>query len=202
MAVQPTYVVFAGVNGAGKSTFYRSRYWCDCEADMHLPRVNPDEILALEGKDWSSAANQLWAGKQAVREIDEHFRRMESFNQETTLTGRTSVMRIQKAFELGYRVKLFYIGVDSCDIALERIRHRVGTGGHDIDEEDVTRRFSASLSALGKVLDYTHEVSVFDNSNGFERLAAWENGSLFWCSPRRFRQHEWLFNAIKQEGWR
>lgn len=66
MASQPTLVVFAGVNGAGKSTFYQSGLWRECDIDSRMPRINPDEIIVAAGKDWSSPTDQLWAGKQAV----------------------------------------------------------------------------------------------------------------------------------------
>lgn len=36
MAGQPTFVVFAGVNGAGKSTFYQSGLWRECDADSRI----------------------------------------------------------------------------------------------------------------------------------------------------------------------
>lgn len=51
MMGQPTLVVFAGVNGAGKSTFYQSRLWCECDIDSRMPRINPDEIIIAAGKD-------------------------------------------------------------------------------------------------------------------------------------------------------
>lgn len=151
MASQPTLVVFAGVNGAGKSTFYQSGLWRECDTDSRMPRINPDEIIVAAGKDWSSPTDQLWAGKQAVGQVRDNFARMRSFNQETTLAGKSAVARIRKAYSLGYRVRLFYIGVDSPEVALARIRHRVQVGGHDIRSEDVERRFSASISALGGV---------------------------------------------------
>ena len=69
MASQPTLVVFAGVNGAGKSTFYQSGLWRECDIDSRMPRINPDEIIVAAGKDWSSPTDQLWAGKQAVGQV-------------------------------------------------------------------------------------------------------------------------------------
>lgn len=101
-----------------------------------------------------------------------------------------------------YRVRLFYIGVDSPEIALARIRHRVQVGGHDIHPEDVERRFSASISALGGVLSYTHEAVVLDNTDGFVHLAAWKNGTLCWWSSEKAKAHPWFARAIQRENWR
>lgn len=41
------YVIYAGVNGAGKSTFYNTR------AEYDMPRVNSDEIVKELG-DWKN----------------------------------------------------------------------------------------------------------------------------------------------------
>ena len=83
-----------------------------------------------------------------------------------------------------------------------RIRHRVQVGGHDIRPEDVERRFSASISALGEVLSYTHEAVVLDNTDGFVHLAAWKNGTLCWWSPEKAKAHPWFARAIQRENWR
>lgn len=104
MASQPTLVVFAGVNGAGKSTFYQSGLWRECDTDSRMSRINPDEMIVAAGKDWSSPTDQLWAGKQAVGQVRDNFAHMRSFNQETTLAGKSAVVRIRKAYSLGYEL--------------------------------------------------------------------------------------------------
>ncbi len=52
----PWYIVFAGVNGAGKSTFYRSGLWKTGSEPRHLERVNPDEIVVESGGSWLTQA--------------------------------------------------------------------------------------------------------------------------------------------------
>lgn len=108
------YVIIGGVNGAGKSTLYQSI------PNMHnMLRVNTDEILREFG-DWRNMADILKAGKIAVGLINEYFSDGVSFNQETTLCGKTIEKNIQKAKKLGYIVELHYVGVDSVDIAKSR----------------------------------------------------------------------------------
>lgn len=199
---RPVYVVFCGVNGAGKSTFFRSGFWRESDADAFMARVNPDETIRASGKSWDSATDQLAAGKRALETIERLFEQRASLNQETTLAGRGSLLRIQRAHELGYRIRLFYIGVDRADIALERIRHRVEAGGHDIDSSAVRRRFDASLSAFGRALDYSVEAQAFDNTDAFTRLAAWKNGTLCWMSGDGARMHPWLARAMQSDRWR
>lgn len=201
MTTRPQYIVFAGVNGAGKSTFYRTLLWAAVDADAKICRVNPDEIIEKNGMDWSSPSDQLKAGRIALEVIGECFRKGESFNQETTLSGRSALKNIRRAFNLGYRVSLFYIGVESADMALERIRRRVSLGGHDIGEEDVRRRAEASLRNFGDILDFTHYAAAYDNTEDLKCLAIWENGTLAWWGAGN-KHTQWLAEAMQSEKWR
>ena len=201
MEERPCYVVYAGVNGAGKSTFFRSGLWRTEGIPDFLPRVNPDEIIAAQGLDHASQADQIKAGKLALVAIDEHFSSLRSFNQETTLAGRSALRNIKRAYELGYRVCLFYIGVPDADVALSRIKHRTSLGGHDIKEGDVRRRIDVSMRNFGKALDYCHYAAAYDNTNDFKCLAMWENGTLAWWGGAN-RYFPWLADAMQSEGWR
>ena len=78
------YIVIAGVNGAGKSTLYRMNKNL---ADM--PRVNVDEIVKEIG-DWKNVTDVFKAGKIAVKKISEYMLAGETFNQETTLCGKSN----------------------------------------------------------------------------------------------------------------
>lgn len=108
--MQPVYVVFAGVNGAGKSTFYRTGLWRTEDMPRTMARVNSDEIVVAQGGDPASSADQLRAGREAVLLIEECLSRRRSFNQETTLTGHAVLRNMSRAREAGYRVVLYYIG--------------------------------------------------------------------------------------------
>lgn len=56
---RPLYLVFAGVNGAGKPTFYHAGFWRQPDVERGLPRVNADEILRELGGDVASKAALL-----------------------------------------------------------------------------------------------------------------------------------------------
>ena len=199
---RPTYVVFAGVNGAGKSTFYHTGFWKGSTMPSSLERINSDEIVVENGGDPRSGADQIRAGREALRRIEDCLVRRKSFNQETTLTGRTCLKTIQRARDEGYRVVLYYIGVASSQLALERIAHRVSLGGHPIDEEAVRRRYIASLQNLSYVVRLCDEATVFDNSIEFVALARWTRGTLSWVG--NIAKHgPWLMDAICDDGvWR
>ena len=96
------YIVLGGVNGAGKSTLYQVS-----DNLKKMPRVNTDEIVKELG-DWRNLSDVLKAGKIAVRLIDEYFSKGVSFNQESTLCGKSIIKKFQesKAVRLYYRVTL------------------------------------------------------------------------------------------------
>lgn len=160
----PRYVVFAGVNGAGKSTLFQSCLWYGAGYEPGMTRVNPDEYLAQAGLMWSDEKAQIWAGKQAVREVKRCIEQGISFNQETTLSGRSSLRVIRDAKARGFKVSMFYVGVGSPGLAQKRIAHRVSVGGHDIPEEVVARRYAKSLANLSVALSECDTVMVFDNT--------------------------------------
>lgn len=81
------YTIFAGVNGAGKSTIYNTIY----QKNFKQARVNSDEIIHEFKGDWRNSRDQAVAMKEAVKRIKYNFDNGISFNQETTLTGNSII---------------------------------------------------------------------------------------------------------------
>ena len=168
-------VIFAGTNGAGKSTFYNMSQ--DIPDFKETVRINTDEIIRKIG-DWRSDADQMKAGKTGIKLRNEAIKQGKSFNEETTLCGKTIIKLFEKLKENGYKIDLYYVGLKNSDIALERIKNRVANGGHDIPAEKVRKRYEESRSNLEKVIPLCNSVSVFDNSESFRRLATIKEGKL------------------------
>ncbi len=166
------YVVIAGVNGAGKSTLYQTD-----DSLKNLPRVNVDEIVKEIG-DWKNISDIFTAGKIAVKNITEYLEKGVSFNQETTLCGNMIVKNILKAKSLGYFIELHYVGVDSVEIAKERVKYRVQQGGHGIPERDIEKRYEETFKQLNFVLKECNLVAFYDNTESFRRFAICKNGEL------------------------
>ena len=95
------YIVFAGVNGAGKTTFYQTY-----PKMMNMSRVNVDEIVRGLG-DWKNPKDVAEAGRIAVRAIRQYFDEGRSFNQETTLCGK-SILRYFKKCSAGQGLWLLH----------------------------------------------------------------------------------------------
>lgn len=166
------YILIAGVNGAGKSTlFHLLRDMWD------MPRINTDEIVKEIG-DWKEPADVIKAGKIAVRQLKQLFEEKTTFNQETTLCGKTVLKNIALAKENGYRVELHYVGVASAELAKERVANRVKDGGHGIPASDVERRYVESFQNLKFVLPLCDIAAFYDNTEAFRRFAIYKHGEL------------------------
>lgn len=109
----PTYTIFAGVNGAGKTSIYRSIYYYDNKLEK---RINTDEMVARIGS-WQDKNLQIKCAREAVKLIKKYIEENTSFNQETTLSGNSIIKNIKSAKEKGFYIVMNYIGVDNPEIA-------------------------------------------------------------------------------------
>lgn len=159
----PTAIVLAGVNGAGKTTSSRSLL---ARTLKMMTFVNADIIAqGLSGFEPEAAA--IRAGRIMLAELDELVRERASFAFETTLAARTYASWLNKLRESGYRVHLFYFWLNSADLAVSRVASRVKKGGHHVPEATIRQRYVRSVRNLFDL--YIPVVSgwkVYDNSSG------------------------------------
>ena len=73
-----------------------------------------------------------------------------------------------------------YIGVESSDIAKERVKYRVSQGGHGIPDEDIERRYYESLENLNQIIEICDEVNIYDNTDRFKEIIYFKDGNLIW----------------------
>ena len=182
--------IFAGVNGAGKSTLYNSEN-LDNEI-KYSTRINTDEIARKIG-DWKNNSDQIKAAKIAINLRNDCLQNWKSFNEETTLTGKTILKTIDKAKELGYELQLFYVGVNNPEIAKERIRNRVEKGGHNIADEIVEKRYYESLKNLKHVITKFDEVYLYDNSIKYKHIFSFINNKILY----KDKNVNWSKDAIE-----
>ncbi|MDR1687497.1 MAG: hypothetical protein LBS21_02660 [Clostridiales bacterium] len=117
-----------------------------------------------------------------------------SFTQETTLSGNFIKKTVKAAHESGYFIRLFYIGLNSCEESIKRIKNRVEKGGHDIPASDVIRRFAGRFADLKAVLPYCMEAYFYDNENGFNEVGEYRNGEII---SKTKTMPEWFNELLK-----
>lgn len=197
------FYLFAGVNGAGKSTLYNSEK-LDNDIKNSI-RINTDEIVKKIGI-WKNNSDQIRAAKIAINLRNECFQYDKSFNEETTLTGKTILKTINKAKELGYELQLFYVGVNNPEIAKERIKIRVEKGGHNIENDVVEKRYYESLTNLKEIISKFDKVYLYDNSKKYKNIFSFSNNKILFKSNESISWAkeviEIIENKIKENSWR
>ncbi|MDR1558366.1 MAG: zeta toxin family protein [Clostridiales bacterium] len=91
---------------------------------------------------------QINASRQVVMNIKGCLQNGVSFNQETTLAGRSIISTVKRARARGYIVNLKYVFVTQAEIAKARVLERLRQGGHRVPDELIERRFGKSLENL------------------------------------------------------
>jgi predicted ABC-type ATPase len=163
----PNCYIIAGSNGAGKTTFATEflPLYANCRNF-----INPD-LLARAYSPFDPDAGMRRAGRAVLERIAEFIAARSNFAFETTLSGRTYLPLMRRLKPLGFRLHMFYLWVPGPELALLRIRDRVESGGHNVPELDVRRRFGRTLINLftlyRPLLDTLH---FFDNSSDRPRL--------------------------------
>ena len=166
--IRPRLTFIAGANGSGKTTLTR---WNALFKE--IPLLDPDAIANALQATTSLLLPPIAAARQVLKSAAEHLQKSESFAIETTLSGRNYLQMMLDAKARGFEVRLVYIGTESVEINLARIRNRVLAGGHDVPENDVRRRYQRSLENLPIAIKRADDSILFDNStsDGYRLVA-------------------------------
>lgn len=167
--------LLAGGNGAGKSTFYRTRL-----ASNGLSFVNADIIAKLLYPQ-APEAHSYRAAKLAEHMRLQLLRQGRSFCFETVFSHPSKIDFVAQAKTLDYEIDLVFIHL--CDPALNqaRIAQRVSEGGHRVPDDKVISRIPRALKLIKKALPLCDHVYILDNSradNPFQQLATICNGRI------------------------
>lgn len=98
--------------------------------------------------------------------------------------GKSTLYQTLDALQVMERVnideiELHYVGLESIELAKQRIAYRVAHGGHGIPDADVERRYVESFEHLNMVKDKCDLVVLYDNTEVFNRFAIYKNGDLY-----------------------
>ena len=107
------YTLIGGVNGAGKSSLTGS---LRSERSDFGVVIDPDKLTLQCGGD------EYEGGKLAVERIERALEDGVNFTQETTLSGGYPKRLCKRAKEAGYYIRLYYVGLDTAEESIRRIR--------------------------------------------------------------------------------
>jgi len=160
-------IIIAGPNGAGKTTF--ATEFLPNEAGCPI-FINAD-LIAAGLAPFGPERAAFKAGRLMLNEIHDYALNSDNFAFETTLSGRAYARAIPEWQKLGFCVKLFFLRLQSPELAIFRVRQRVKAGGHNIPEPVIRRRFKMGLNNLEMLYKpLVDEWAVYDNSGEVPEL--------------------------------
>jgi predicted ABC-type ATPase len=164
----PEIFVFGGCNGSGKSTL-ATRILSSLNPSPEF--INADIIAAqLNPNDVDAAA--IAASRMMLNRLNVLASQKVDFAFETTLAARSFVRFLRKCKIEGYRVNLTYVWLESSDLAIERVARRVASGGHDIPNNVIKRRYQRGLLNFFELyVPLADRWIIYDNSNQRQKVA-------------------------------
>ena len=137
----PRLYIISGCNGAGKTTASYSLLpeMLDCSEF-----VNSDEF-AKSLSPFKPENASIQASRYMLLKIRYLLKKKSDFAVETTLATRTLLKTAKMAQDAGYSVTLLYFWLNSPELAIERVKARVESGGHNIPEETIRRRYNVGI---------------------------------------------------------
>ena len=191
----PLLWVLVGPNGAGKTTYYE-RY---IRPRLSLPFINADLIAKAEWGD-DAVEHGYEASRLAADTRTALLDKKRSFVTETVFSHPSKLELLKDARDRGYMVWVTCIYVDNPDLSVERVRLRVGEGGHDVPEEKVRKRYDRMIDNVRLAIPVADRLSLIDNSfrnRAWQDVVRYESGGLVWVNPTPSLLPDWAKEFIR-----
>lgn len=157
--LRPQVIVLAGVNGAGKSSVGGQAL-----RDHGLGWYNPDTYTReLQAQGYSLEQANAMAWTKGRDDLQAAIDRGLNHALETTLGGST-IARLLAQASASHDVHIWYCGLATVQLHLDRVALRVSRQGHDIPAGKIRARYLASPLNLVALMPRLASLSVFDNS--------------------------------------
>lgn len=153
--------IIGGANGSGKTTvakeilpYYLTVY----------EYVNADEIA--KGLSPFRPENvAIQAGKLMLKRLAYLVKNNIDFAFESTLSGLNYVKFLEKCRRQNYQINLIYFWLENPQLAIQRVQQRVKSGGHNIPENIIIRRYYRGQKNLSKFyLPLSDTWIIYNNS--------------------------------------
>lgn len=160
-APTPGIYVIAGCNGAGKSSILG-----EALRDAGLDSFDPDraarQLMSQSRLSQREANAAAW--NEGRRLLERTIDARGTFAFETTLGGTTMTALLRRAASLGIPVHVWFVGLASAQMHVDRVRRRVAKGGHDIPVATIRKRYLAGPANLIGLLPGLAQLYLYDNS--------------------------------------
>lgn len=164
----PDLYIIAGANGAGKTT---AAYNLLPEVFKTVEFVNADEI-AKGLSPFNPEGVAFQAGRIMLQRLEQLIIEKKNFAFETTLSGLTYLKFLNQAKMQGYTVTLFFVWLNSYNLAKERVASRVRKGGHNIPTDVIERRYAKGMRNFNTYAELADSWYIYNNSGARYELVA------------------------------
>jgi len=183
---QPVLIMLAGINGAGKSTFYK-HYLSDTGYEF----INADSLHKEKTGAHAETPNQAFNSARDIDSlIESRISLNHSFIHETLFSDSKGfkLRELKAAEKAGYLVVLFHITLSSPKLALERVLKRVQKDGHDVEREKIPLRFARipeNIEAAKGIVDTIYQFNNDDPEHSYEIAQVFTEGKDLSLPPTK-----------------
>lgn len=111
---------------------------------------------------------------------------------ESTLSGLSLRKFLSQAKAANFRIRVYFVYLDSAELCVRRVAGRVARGGHHVPPEDIRRRFERSNKNFWNVYKESADgwYLFFNAGEGSRQIAAGDEKDVIIYDEARFE--EWL----------
>jgi len=186
--VHKTIFVIGGTNGTGKSTIEEELL------GPSIPFINTDFIAQQLKYQQSSLMLAELAQQYGSEQIEKYIITNQSFAFENNLHESKTFQWLEKMQKEGYRVEVFYIGVDNLRITTKRIQERVKRGEHYIPPDEVYARYENGIRLMRHYFAMPDKILMIDNTNTRFTCLEAEKGKIVFQSQNA---PQWVIDFVK-----
>ncbi|NES86982.1 MAG: Zeta toxin family protein, partial [Moorea sp. SIO2B7] len=136
----PVIYVIGGCNGSGKTTFALNTF----PNISNVEFINAD-IIAAQLNPRNPDVVAIQASRIMLQRLKTLAQQKLSFAFETTLAARSFAPFLRECQTQGYQINLIYVWLNTVELAITRVALRVASGGHNIPEDVIRRRYDRGI---------------------------------------------------------
>jgi predicted ABC-type ATPase len=194
---KPKFWIVAGPNGSGKSSIYTDTDIEDFGGSVWI--INPDLLTARIQKieHLKPKAANIAAVTRIYSWLAASIAAHQTIGVETVLSTEKYRALVLAAKAHGFEVRLIYILLSSAELSVERVKLRVGKGGHHVPTTKIRQRRERSLQQLPWFLKNADLAWIFDNSGAKPAQIAQKSGNTIIVDPAALPEIKEAIRLIK-----
>jgi predicted ABC-type ATPase len=194
---KPKFWIVAGPNGSGKSSIYTDTDIEDFGGSVWI--INPDLLTARIQKieHLKPRAANIAAVTRIYSWLAASIAAHQTIGVETVLSTEKYRALVLAAKAHGFEVRLIYILLSSAELSVERVKLRVGKGGHHVPTTKIRQRRERSLQQLPWFLKNADLAWIFDNSGAKPAQIARKSGNTIIVDPAALPEIKEAIRLIK-----